>query len=170
MQICHNCHAQQLDGTMFCSECGGSFLSSSRAETISPGQMVPLEPAPQISMQPQALRVSASNGPILSLIVLTSGRRITLDLDEDALIGRKDESRGITPDVDLGQEGGYDAGVSRRHAILSYRNGVYCVEDLNSANGTFVNNRPVTAQSPTPLAEGDELKCGKLPMRVEIGH
>lgn len=132
--------------------------------------MVPIEPAPQIPTRPQAPRVNASNGPILSLIVLTSGRRITLDLDEDALIGRKDESRGITPDVDLGQEGGYDAGVSRRHAILSYRDGMYRVEDLNSANGTFVNNRAVMAQSPTPLAEGDELKCGKLPMRIEIGR
>jgi pSer/pThr/pTyr-binding forkhead associated (FHA) protein len=98
-----------------------------------------------------------------------SGRRIKLDVSDDLLIGRKDNTRRIFPDVDLGLDDGYNAGVSRRHAILSYKNGVYTVEDLGSANGTFINGRRLAPQVPTPLANGDELKCGTLLMRVEFG-
>ena len=52
---------------------------------------------------------------------MNSGRRINLDIGDDLLIGRKDNARGIFPDVDLGLDGGYDAGVSRRHAILAHQ-------------------------------------------------
>jgi pSer/pThr/pTyr-binding forkhead associated (FHA) protein len=99
---------------------------------------------------------------------MNSGRRITLDVGEDLLIGRKDNARGIFPDVDLGLDGGYDAGVSRRHAILSYRDGAYHVEDLGSANGTFINNRRLEPQTSATLANGDELTCGTLLLRVEL--
>ena len=55
-------------------------------------------------------------GPRITLVIMNSGRRITLDINDDLLIGRKDNARGIFPDVDLGLDGGYDAGVSRRHS------------------------------------------------------
>ena len=58
-------------------------------------------------------------GPKITLQIMNSGRRINLDVADDLLIGRKDNARGIFPDVDLGLDGGFDAGVSRRHAILA---------------------------------------------------
>jgi pSer/pThr/pTyr-binding forkhead associated (FHA) protein len=99
---------------------------------------------------------------------MNSGRRITLDISDDLLIGRKDNTRGIFPDVDLGLDGGYDAGVSRRHAILSYHDGAYHIEDLGSANGTFVNSQRLAPQATAALANGDELRCGTLLLRVEF--
>ena len=38
---------------------------------------------------------------------MNSGRRIKLIISDDLLIGRKDNARGIFPDVDLGLDGGY---------------------------------------------------------------
>ena len=170
MQICSNCQAKQFDGTIFCSECGASLLPPRRNETtMSLGQSSPtgdLKPMPQEFVPHPAARPS---GPALTLVIMNSGRRITLDVSDDLLIGRKDNARGIFPDIDLGLDGGYDAGVSRRHAILSYKGNVYFVEDLGSGNGTFVNDRRLSPQTPTPLANGDEVKCGTLLMRVEFG-
>ena len=168
MQICTHCKAKQLDGTIFCTECGASLLSPSRGETtMSLGQREltnDLSPAAQPNRAPPM----AAAGPQITLVIMNSARRLSLDISDDLLIGRKDNARGIFPDIDLGLYGGFDAGVSRRHAILTYADGVYRVEDLASANGTFVNGQPVQAAAPMQLRSGDELRCGTLLMRVEI--
>ena len=51
-----------------------------------------------------------------------------------ALVGRPSTSRNIHPDVDCAE----DTGVSRRHAQLTTDGTRFWVEDLESANGTFV--------------------------------
>lgn len=50
-----------------------------------------------------------------------------------------------------------DPNVSRRHAELSYTGSGWCIEDLNSTNGTLVNNRRITR---CPLRNGDLLTFG----------
>jgi pSer/pThr/pTyr-binding forkhead associated (FHA) protein len=46
--------------------------------------------------------------------------------------------------------------VSRQHAVINYRDGIFMIADLGSANGTFVNDRQLT--EPFPLASGDEIR------------
>ena len=72
--------------------------------------------------------------------------------------------------IDAGVEtdGGYDAGVSRRHAIISLQGQGWVIEDLGSSNGTFVNNRRLLPNSLTSIQSGDELKFGTLLLRVEL--
>lgn len=168
MQICPNCQSKQFEGTIFCGECGASLMPPSRSETtMSLGERSPtgdLAPEPATIPTPAL----AAGGPQITLVVMNSGRRINLEIADDLLIGRKDNARGIFPDVDLGLDGGYDAGVSRRHAILAHTNGAYTIEDLDSANGTFVNGQRLAPQTPARLTSGDELKCGTLLMRVEF--
>jgi hypothetical protein len=48
--------------------------------------------------------------------------------------------------------------VSRRHAEIALADGRLTVEDLNSVNGTFVNDERVPALRPRPLGNGDELR------------
>ncbi|MBL7163645.1 MAG: FHA domain-containing protein [Anaerolineales bacterium] len=55
--------------------------------------------------------------------------------------------------------------VSTHHARLSYDRGQWWVEDLESTNGTLLNQEPVT--SPTVLAPGDQLRCGKATLTIE---
>src|SRR5215210_1223661 len=168
MQVCNNCQSKQFDGTIFCADCGASLVPAVRRETtMSLGKHGSTDDltSPPISV---SAPVATADGPKITLQIMNSGRRISLDIRDDLLIGRKDNARGIFPDVDLGLDGGYDAGVSRRHAILSYKDGVYQIEDLGSANGTFVNDRRLAPQAAMPLASGDELKCGTLLMRVEF--
>ena len=51
-----------------------------------------------------------------------------------------------------------DAGISRRHAELSFRDGQWMIRDLESSNGTFVNELRI--QQATLLAGRDEIRCG----------
>ena len=46
--------------------------------------------------------------------------------------------------------------VSRRHAVINYRDGIFMISDLGSANGTFVNDQRLV--DPFPLASGDAIR------------
>ncbi|NNJ11627.1 FHA domain-containing protein [Chloroflexales bacterium ZM16-3] len=170
---CSHCNAQQLNGAIFCSECGATVISGGphRETTTSLKQDadgIPsvVEDSPQIVV-PEPIPTAGVQS--ISLVVINSGRRINLEAGEELVVGRKDNQRGIFPDVDLGLDGGYDAGVSRRHAIITPYGQGYALEDLASANGTFVNGRKLPPQSPAPIQHGDELKFGTLILRFEIG-
>lgn len=46
--------------------------------------------------------------------------------------------------------------VSRQHAVISFRDGIFVISDLGSANGTFVNDKKLT--DAFPLAHGDIIR------------
>jgi ABC transport system ATP-binding/permease protein len=46
--------------------------------------------------------------------------------------------------------------VSRQHAVIKYRDGIFMVNDTGSSNGTFVNDNRVT--EPFPLFAGDVIR------------
>jgi len=72
----------------------------------------------------------------------------TFDLmDGENIIGR--QSRAIP----LG-----DGTVSRNHARMTPQNGTWLLEDLGSANGTYLNGVKIT--KPSPLKQGDQIRCG----------
>jgi len=86
-----------------------------------------------------------SSGPPRT-VVLTS---------RSALVGRPSVSRNIHPDVDCAD----DTGVSRRHAQLTTDGTRFWVEDLESANGTFVGGAG-GALPGTPLPVGVKHELG----------
>lgn len=58
------------------------------------------------------------------------------------------------------------ADISRQHCRFVYREGGWMVLDLNSLNGTYVNEESVQQ---APLQPGDVLRVGTFRFRVEIG-
>lgn len=64
-------------------------------------------------------------------------------------------SIGRAPENEIAIE---NLAVSRRHAEISKENGSYVLEDLNSANGTFVNGVQVTR---TEIVDKDVISIGK---------
>ena len=77
-----------------------------------------------------------------------------------ATVGRFDPESGPV-DVDMAQlpEAVY---ISRHHAEINLRDGVWVVKDLGSRNGTFVKNASGFARvtGETALASGDEVAFG----------
>src|ERR1700749_5136856 len=74
----------------------------------------------------------------------TPGVRFELDGDR-AVIGRSADCE-VPLDVPA---------VSRRHAAILRERGHYFIEDLQSRNGTFLNDNSLTERA--PLGEGDRL-------------
>jgi serine/threonine-protein kinase len=94
--------------------------------------------------------------------------QFSLNADSENLIGRMDPNRGIRPEVDLSK---YDpaARVSRRHAKIISQGNQFFIEDLGSANGTFINGSVRLAQGrPYVLVSGDELKLGETTLKFVV--
>ncbi len=177
MQVCWNCKAQQLDGSIFCSECGASLIQkderrgktrTSLDEPPRSGTFGDVEDINRTPPPPPAPPTSTT-GSGFSLVFLETQTRLPLEENRELTIGRADEKRGIVPDIDLGNHGGYEAGVSRRHAVLSLYHRNCVLKDLGSANGTYINNRRVPPNQPTLINHGDEVRFGTLQARVEFG-
>ncbi len=169
MVRCSHCNTENFDGTIFCMDCGASLMGrTQRRETTNALNKAGSDSLSNVEeLAPVTIPAPGSIERLVAFVVINSGRRIQLNGTEEMLIGRKDNQRGIYPDVDLGLDGGYDAGVSRRHAILSPQAAGFVLEDLNSANGTFVNGRRLAPQASTTISHGDEIKFGTLILRFE---
>lgn len=76
------------------------------------------------------------------------------------LIGRLDPQTRSYPNIDL-TAFDLNAKISRRHAkIYSIDGRNFWLEDLNSFNGTALNNVPIAPHQPNPLHDGDEILFG----------
>ncbi len=92
-----------------------------------------------------------------------TGEKVSLRIDEAdgrAVIGRSPRLADRT----LG-----DDTLSRRHARLLVRRGQLAIEDLGSANGTRINRQRIAAGQPHPVSVGDEVRLGRVRLRVEAG-
>lgn len=56
--------------------------------------------------------------------------------------------------------------ISRRHCLLAWTGKQLTVEDLTSANGTFLNDRRV--QGTQPMKSGDQLRIGPITFTVDV--
>ncbi len=114
--------------------------------------------APRVSTMPPASRPR---------LVVVRGVRTNVEYpiyDGENFIGRSDE----TPtDIDLSdQEVPTKAYASRQHARVIYENGTMYIEDLNSANGTFLNRTRLVPHERKPLKTGDYIQTGTVMFQV----
>ncbi len=56
--------------------------------------------------------------------------------------------------------------VSARHARISFHHNQWWVEDLQTTNGTYLNDQRI--ESATVLVNGDELRCGQVVLTISI--
>jgi class 3 adenylate cyclase len=116
-------------------------------------------PVPERSAPPPA----RDPGLSLRLEVTTAGRSRELDVGTEALVGRVDLPGSRSPEIEIRG----DAAVSRRHARIYAAEGGFFLEDLDSANGTRLNDQPVRPRSPVRLQPGDTVAVGeKTTLRV----
>ncbi len=86
--------------------------------------------------------------------------RIIQGPDKGKEIGISDTGCVLGRDVDFGRV--RDGAVSRKHARIYKESGRFFIEDMNSANGTFVNG--VRIARAVPLKQGDHIRIGKTIM------
>ncbi len=165
---CPSCGRKHRPGTLFCSECGVYLPTGGPLRT----EPLPEEELPISRANPWASEPVEEAGEIapvsLCIKVLSTDRQIQLPATAEVHIGRLDAAHGIFPDLDLTPDGGLDGGVSRRHCKIHRRGSSYLVEDVGSANGTFLDGQRLTPYLPHVLKDGDALQLGRIELEVII--
>ncbi|MFW5691997.1 MAG: FHA domain-containing protein [Chloroflexota bacterium] len=87
----------------------------------------------------------------------------TMDVEETMVIGRSLEGEDDPLlALDLGPFDAYRSGVSRRHAIITQREGGLYIEDAGSTNGTRINGFQLSPRRRYRLRDGDEVEFARL--------
>jgi hypothetical protein len=186
-QACPHCSAPNAPDALFCEACGYDFTTGSMPRPLTPpdpspptapprGSETPAAGTPE-SVAPADGAAEASDGQadggfgwVAELWIDPSWYQAQESPDplpsaglpvvrplrgRSLLVGRTSQSRNIHPDVDCQT----DSGVSRRQSQLTTDGTRWWVEDLDSANGTFVG--PASGALPTdpiPVGVRHELK------------
>jgi hypothetical protein len=168
---CPNCETVNLPEALFCEACGYDFTTGTLPRPLAPPDLVPTDavaaPRPvdappvappaadfdwvaEVWIDPAWYEAQESPDPMPS-----PGPPEVLPLrGTSLLVGRTSQSRDIHPQIDCAT----DSGVSRRQAQLTTDGTRWWVEDLESANGTFV--APASAalpEDPIPVGVKREL-------------
>jgi hypothetical protein len=135
---CPQCGRPVMAGDAFCENCG-AVLSGRAAPPPSRVEMQMVQP-----VQPSPL-----NEPSRLVVKTGPNPGEAFDLFKEVMsIGRESNNDIILKDSEI----------SRNHARISRKGGVYVLEDLGSTNGTSVNQQRLTA--PRKLVAGDEIGVG----------
>ncbi len=164
---CQECGSSQFDGALFCGECGASLLTQGRQSTAVLPFADEMAPPPPTSLAGKTME-PAAHPMTITFFVPGSGRQVTLTNVYEVEIGRKDLAQGVDPALDLTPDGGARLGVSRLHAVIHFTQLGVILTDMNSTNGTMLNNHRLTPEQPYLLQSGDEVRFGHLLTHVFI--
>ena len=128
----------------------------------------PAEAAPAPGVTAGGTPISPGSNPKL---VVIRGQKINLEFPIYAdlnFIGRADDK---PVDIDLeDQEPPDRVWCSRQHAVIHWDDaqGVLTIEDLNSANGTFVNRSRIHPGQKKELFLNDVIQIGTVHLKVKV--
>lgn len=164
---CPNCGAPRSTDDVFCEVCGLNFatgqLPSPAAEAAGADpEAVTAEWVAVVAADHRYFEANQAESPDETVTFPTDAevREVPLTSNE-ILIGRRSESKGIFPAIDLSQPPS-DPGVSRRHALLRLNPDGWVVVDQGSTNGTLVRGAvtPIKPGDAVRLHDGDHLNVG----------
>ncbi len=163
MIICPNCKHENLDGTVFCTDCATPLRQTDEIVT----QNISEEEREQLAIASKMTQeISTDLDTWASLHLLESGQILTLADRKEFTLGRVSDAQPIMPDIDLTPYQAYACGVSRLHAVLRREGKDVFIKDLGSSNGTYLNGERLQPNSDHPLNHGDMLFLGKLKLQI----
>jgi hypothetical protein len=135
----------------------GNIVSSARDFVARQAQ----RPAPPTQARPAPAPANVRPAPPPRSGAVTEARLTTVNpmdplpaeyalLKDEVSLGRGEDNDVVIP----------HASISRAHARLMRRNGTYELMDLNSTNGSYVNEQPVHGS--TVVASGSEVRLGDI--------
>lgn len=163
---CPKCTQTVIEGSRFCMHCGFNLISESRVgKTIVERAEATVCESPEDFLEKTRLMTSAVPDqkseklptPTKPVKPLFFGWLVSMggpDKGKDYRILKEKTSIGKSEDSDIVITSGF---ASRNHAILSYEDHKFTLNDLESTNHTFVNEKKISRRI---LRDDDLIKFG----------
>ena len=164
MIICPTCKHEEVDGAIFCSECGMQLIKSEVGTT----QKITQAEADKLPTGPLETEMPNPSNVWISLHMIDNGQILPISERNEFTMGRISDNQPIMPDIDFTAFKAYENGVSRLHAVVRRNSGNVIVMDLGSSNGTYVNGTRLMPNMEQPLRHGDVISLGKLKMQIVL--
>lgn len=103
---------------------------------------------------------------VIEFRVVGTPNIIKVRVTDAMLLGRPDPASGIKPEIDLIPYGGRNLGVSRRHALIRTVDNRITIEDLGSANGTYINEHVLESAKEYRIRDRDVIRLGHMRLQV----
>ena len=168
MVTCPHCGYTNSDGAKLCVRCSLPIATKEAEEQAGQNVTRRLENDPYRPSVPRWGTASLGGAHKLLLHVRGYDTPLVVPLAERLVIGRRNVETGEVPDVDLDEYGAREQGVSRQHAMIVLEADGLKVMDLGSANHTFINGQRLITHQARILRDGDELRLGRLVIRVHF--
>jgi hypothetical protein len=169
MIICPNCGNKELEGALYCKECGTQFTNFRDPTVVIPtslGDQLHRSDSDDTDEPVPSTPEDAS----LSLYLIETGEVIPLEGLTEFTLGRSSEDQPILPDIDLAPYHAYDYGVSRLHASIELSQPYALLTDFGSANGTELNGQKMTPNKPYRVTHGDIFSLGKMKIQLLVNR
>ncbi len=160
--VCPCCGHLHRPGELSCGHCGIVFSAAGRTRQMDNAE-IPVEPRRRQPTGDAYMEEKRDIDFVIGSAVLP------VTISNTLVLGRRTEIEGApTPDVDLTAYEGDEKGVSRRHIRIECKHHLLYVFDLGSRNGTWLNGRLLVTNSRYLLRDGDELRLGRLKVRLRF--
>ncbi|GBD86958.1 FHA domain protein [bacterium BMS3Abin03] len=160
--ICPKCLSEIPDDSSFCDQCGfkllvcpscgkpgtGKYCKVDNTRMIEKGAALFEKKFFKTERNPKA-------GGKVYLLLNNKNLNINIKIETGGVIGRKSE-------ISLKELGEFKQ-ISSKHALIEFKTGGgWFVTDLNSTNGTKINNNPLEAMKPAQIKPGDTLTLANI--------
>jgi len=160
MITCIKCTHQNVEGAIYCDNCGTPLREAlkRRSYTRKLGTAGGGSGLLQSANTWGTARLTEDSRVVIH--ISDAQETVPVDLERKSIIGREDLSSDNHPDIDLVPFGALEKGVSRIHAALERREDTLTLIDMGSSNGTFLNGQRLARNQPRVLRDGDEIRFG----------
>lgn len=95
---------------------------------------------------------------------------LSASTDQEILIGRRSRQTDPMVTIDLVNYQAHEMGVSRMHLMIAVVNQKLCVQDLNSVNGSTLNEQRMIPLKWYPLHTGDVLALSNFKLKLRFSY
>lgn len=162
-KFCSSCKLYNEPGAIFCVHCGAPFEEAELPVVTTTRFGMPEADSEPVEQPPRPAQAVPDSG--IAFFFMDDKMPFELRSEDDFLIGRKTDD-SPEPIVDLINYDAFGHGVSRRHARIRRIPGGYEIIDLDSTNGTWVNEQRLLPNRPYSLTSGSLLRLGRMRMYV----